>query len=151
MIIQLFTWKITSSIIARGNARLVNQEVLIQADQLVWKKHASIAEANGSAVMNYGETRILADLSLSISRLREYQGRESQDYLSRLDFEANRSEKKWLIFMRVKLSCIPGEPGRSNLNFQLDSLFYNESNKTFYGKIRYSQSRQIACWIFSLP
>ena len=58
--------------VARGNAKLVNQDILLYADQLVWRGAESIAEANRSVIMNYGETRLLADFMVVNFETGEY-------------------------------------------------------------------------------
>ena len=123
-----------SSIIARGNARLVNQDVLIQANKLVWNQYTSIAEANGSVVMTYGETRILADSITVNFQSGEYQAQGVRTILEGWILEANKVEKSTDQLNATQAIIHPGEPGGSNLSFKLDSFFYHESNQSFVAR-----------------
>ena len=122
-----------NSIIARGNARLVNQDVLIQANQVVWNRRTYIAEANGSVAMNYGETRILADsIVVNFGRGTVQRGSELS---SKTDpFEANQIEKSTDDLNATQVILHAGEPGSSNLSFKLDSLIYYEGNQSFVAR-----------------
>lgn len=123
-----------SSIIARGNARLVNQDVLIQANKLVWNQYTSIAEANGSVVMNYGETRILADSITVNFQTGEYQALEVRTILKGWILEANKVHNSTDHLKATQAILHPGEPNGSSLSFKLDSFFYHESNQSFVAR-----------------
>ena len=123
-----------NSIIARGNARLVNQDVLIQANQVVWNRRTYIAEANGSVAMNYGETRILADSIVVNFRSGEYRAKRVRTILEDWILEANQIEKSTDDLNATQVILHAGEPGSSSLSFKLDSLIYQEGNQSFVAR-----------------
>jgi len=49
------------TVVARGNARIVNREILLQADSLTWDRTTDHVEAKGEVVLNYKDLRLLAD------------------------------------------------------------------------------------------
>ena len=123
-----------NSIIARGNARLVNQDVLIQANQLVWSKLTYIAEANGSVAINFGETRILADSIVVNFQSGEYQAKRVRTIVDGWILEANQIEKSTDDLNATQVILHAGEPSSSNLSFKLDSLIHHEGNQSFVAR-----------------
>ena len=120
--------------VARGNAKLVNQDILLYADQLVWRGAESIAEANRSVIMNYGETRLLADFMVVNFETGEYWAENVRALFSNWVIEAREVKRNDLEINATEVILHPGEPSSMKLNLMFNSLSYGENNKTFAGQ-----------------
>lgn len=118
------------TVLARGNARIVNRDILLQADSLTWDRTTDHVEAKGKVVLNYKDLRLLADWLEVDLQTGEYWANEARIGSSRFALEAKRLKRANFHLYAEGATLYPVEPSIWAPNLQLSNFTYSEENKS---------------------
>jgi len=118
------------TVVARGNARIVNREILLQADSLTWDRTTDHVEAKGEVVLNYKDLRLLADWLEVDLQSGEYWAKEARVGSSRFALEAKRLKRAQSHLYAERATLYPVDPSVWAPNLLLSNFTYSEENQS---------------------
>jgi len=118
------------TVVARGNARIVNREILLQADSLSWDRTTDHVEAMVNVVLNYKDFRLLAEWLEVDLRSGEYWATNARAGSPQFVMDAKKLRRASSQLYAEDALFYTSEPTPWTPNLKLRTLAYNEENKS---------------------
>lgn len=118
------------TLVARGNARIVNRDILLQADTLTWDRATDHVEAKGNVVLNYRDFRLLSDWLEVDLQSGEYWATDARAGSSRFAMDAKKLRRVNSQLYAEDAIFYPGDPTPWTPNLKLSTFAYSEENQT---------------------
>jgi len=118
------------TLVARGNARIVNRDILLQADTLSWDRTTDHVEAKGKVILNYRDFRLLADWLEVDLQTGEYWATEARAGSSQFAMDAKKLRRANSQLYAEDVLFYRGEPTPWTPNLKLKTLTHSEKNQS---------------------
>ncbi len=118
------------TLVARGNARIVNRDILLQADSLNWNRTTDHVEAKGKVILNYKDFRLLADWLEVDLRSGEYWATDARAGSSQFAMDAKKLRRANSQLYAEDAIFYPSDPTPWTPNLKLKTLTHSEENQS---------------------